>query len=366
MRITSTGFPATPATETRRLRRAQEGQTQSMAASTRTHARELANARLEAEGCRRCDVWRDATRVVFGEGPTRARAMLVGEQPGDVEDRAGRPFVGPAGILLRKLIAEAGLEERDLYLTNAVKHFKWRPKGTRRIHDKPNWTEVRACDHWLRLELAHVRPQVVVCLGSTAAQALLGREARVYALRGAAQRPPGLDAQVVVTIHPSAVLRAGEQRSERRAELLEDLTLARSLLAFSADRSRVRPALTAAESERRSQMPPRGVKKGTKRARQYEHIKESLEKRGESEGTAEEIAARTVNKERARRGEARESSRLSREDISSGRRGGLRAHRSGPRGRTRDQLYEEAREKGVEGRSKMTKAELARAVGRQG
>lgn len=111
-------------------------------------------------------------------------------------------------------------------------------------------------------------------------------------------------------------------------------------------------------------MPPRGVKKGTKRARQYEHIKESLEKRGESERAAEEIAARTVNKERARHGEARASSRLSREDISSGRRGGLRAHRSGPRGRTRDQLYEEAREKGVEGRSKMTKAELARAVGR--
>lgn len=110
-------------------------------------------------------------------------------------------------------------------------------------------------------------------------------------------------------------------------------------------------------------MPPRGVKKGTKRARQYEHIKQSLKQRGESEGTAEEIAARTVNKERARHGEARVSSRLSREDISSGRRGGLRAHRSGPRGRTRDQLYEEAREKGVEGRSKMTKAELARAVG---
>lgn len=112
-------------------------------------------------------------------------------------------------------------------------------------------------------------------------------------------------------------------------------------------------------------MPPRGVKKGTKRARQYEHIKQSLKQRGEPEGTAAEIAARTVNKERAQHGEARESSRLSREDISSGRRGGLRAHRSGPRGRTRDQLYEEARAKGVKGRSKMTKAELARAVGRR-
>ena len=334
-----------------------------MAAPIRTHARALAGARLEAEQCRRCDLWRDATRVVFGEGTTRARAMLVGEQPGDVEDRAGRPLVGPAGALLRKLIAEARLHERDLYLTNAVKHFKWRPKGTRRIHDKPNWTEVRACDHWLRLELAHVQPVVIVCLGSTAAQALLGRQARVNALRGTTHRVPGLDAHVVVTIHPSAVLRAGERRSERRAELLEDLELVGSLLAFSGARSRVTPDLTASENQGRSQMPPRGVKKGTKRARQYEHIKQSLKQRGESEGTAEEIAARTVNKERARHGEARESSRLSREDISSGRRGGLRANRSGPRGRTRDQLYEEAREKGVEGRSKMTKAELARAVG---
>ena len=271
----------------------QDGQTQSMAASTRTRERELADARLEAEGCRRCGLWRDATQVVFGEGLARARAMLVGEQPGDAEDRAGQPFVGPAGVLLRKLIAEVGLEERDLYVTNAVKHFKWRPKGTRRIHDKPNWTEVQACNHWLRLELAHVQPEVVVCLGSTAAQALLGREARVYALRGAAHRPAELDAEVVVTIHPSAVLRAGEQRSERRAELLEDLALARSLLAVSADRTGVH--LTAPENEGSSQMP---------------------------------------------------SSRL--------------------RGRTRDQLYEEAREKGVEGRSKMTKAELARAVGRRG
>jgi hypothetical protein len=206
---------------------------------------------------------------------------------------------------------------------------------------------------------------VVVCLGSTAAQAVLGRQARVNALRRTAHRVPGLDAQVVVTIHPSAVLRAGERRHERRAELLADLELIRSLLAFPGARSRVARDLTASENQGRSAMPPRGVKKGTKRARQYEHIKQSLKQRGESEGTAEEIAARTVNKERARHGEARESSRLSREDISSGRRGGLRAHRSGPRGRTRDQLYEEAREKGVEGRSKMTKAELARAVGRR-
>ena len=110
--------------------------------------------------------------------------MLVGEQPGDVEDRAGRPFVGPAGVLLRELLAEAGIAAEIAYVTNAVKHFKWRPSGTRRIHDKPNWSEVRACGHWLELELEAVRPELVVCLGATAAQALFGRTARVGALRG--------------------------------------------------------------------------------------------------------------------------------------------------------------------------------------
>jgi DNA polymerase len=156
--------------------------------------------------------------------------MLVGEQPGDVEDREGHPFVGPAGSLLRELLEEAGIAVESTYLTNAVKHFKWRPAGKRRIHDKPNASEVRACGHWLELELVAVRPELVVCLGATAAQALFGRSARVGALRG---RPhpltPGLDA--LVTLHPSAVLRAGERREERRAELLEDLELAARLLA---------------------------------------------------------------------------------------------------------------------------------------
>jgi uracil-DNA glycosylase family protein len=156
--------------------------------------------------------------------------MLVGEQPGDAEDLAGRPFVGPAGRLLRELLVESEIDEDEVYVTNAVKHFKWRPSGKRRIHDKPNWSEIRACGHWLGLEFETVRPALVVCLGATAAQALIGKSARVGALRGQTVRlENGLPA--LVTIHPSAVLRAGEERDVRRAELLEDLSRARELLA---------------------------------------------------------------------------------------------------------------------------------------
>ena len=155
--------------------------------------------------------------------------MLVGEQPGDVEDRAGRPFVGPAGRLLYELLAEIGLEDGDLYLTNAVKHFKFEQRGPRRIHDKPGWTEVRACDHWLRIELATVKPALVVCLGATATQALLGKDARVTRLRGRVLEETDLSSPVVVTIHPSAVLRGGERRRELRQQLVEDLALAASV-----------------------------------------------------------------------------------------------------------------------------------------
>jgi uracil-DNA glycosylase len=188
----------------------------------------LTALRKEAAECRRCDLWKLGTQTVFGEGK-RGGLMLVGEQPGDVEDREGKPFVGPAGRLLRELLEEAEIPEKSVYLTNAVKHFKWRPAGKRRIHDKPNWTEIKACGHWLTLELAAVRPELVLCLGATAAQALLGRSARVGALRGqTVELENGLPAQV--TIHPSAVLRAGEDRATRRAELLEDLELARKTL----------------------------------------------------------------------------------------------------------------------------------------
>jgi DNA polymerase len=197
---------------------------------SRRPAAALAEARHDAAGCRRCDLWRSATQVVFGEGTTRARAMLVGEQPGDAEDEEGRPFVGPAGLLLRRVLEEVGLDERDLYLTNAVKHFKWRPKGTRRIHDTPNWTEIRACDLWLRLELAEVAPELVVCLGATATHALLGRSAKVTVLRGRVLEPPELAVPAIVTLHPSAVLRAGDRRDERHAELTHDLALVRTTL----------------------------------------------------------------------------------------------------------------------------------------
>ncbi len=192
--------------------------------------KELASARREAAGCRRCDLYRNATQTVFGEGRAGAPLVLVGEQPGDVEDEEGRPFVGPAGRLLRSLLVDAGLDERRIYLTNAVKHFKWRPQGKRRIHDTPNWSEIRACDHWLRLELSLVRPRLVVCLGATAAQALLGREARVTPLRGRVLDPAELDVPVLVPLHPSAVLRSGTRRNELRAQLAADLVVARGAL----------------------------------------------------------------------------------------------------------------------------------------
>jgi uracil-DNA glycosylase family protein len=188
----------------------------------------LAHTRREAADCRRCELWKLGTQTVFGEGPTRD-LMFVGEQPGDAEDLEGRPFVGPAGRLLRELLEEAGIPDESVYLTNAVKHFKWKPAGKRRLHDKPDWGEIQACKHWLVLELAAVKPKLVVCLGATAAQSLLGRSARVGKLRGEVlQLESGEPA--MVTIHPSAVLRAGDQRKERRAELAADLAFARETL----------------------------------------------------------------------------------------------------------------------------------------
>jgi DNA polymerase len=163
--------------------------------------------------------------------------MLLGEQPGDVEDREGEPFVGPAGRLLRELLAEIGIPEDGVFLTNAVKHFKWEPRGKRRIHEPPNRSEVKACSLWLERELEIVRPTVIVCLGAVAAQAVVGPGARVTALR---RRPlpdgPG-GATIVVTYHPSAVLRAGERRSEVRADLRYDLAHARKLAAKPIGRS---------------------------------------------------------------------------------------------------------------------------------
>ena len=190
----------------------------------------LDELRRDAADCTRCPLYANATQIVFGEGRTRGM-MLVGEQPGDQEDLAGRPFVGPAGKLLRDVLAEAGIDGQSVYVTNAVKHFKWKPRGTRRIHDKPSWSEVQACSHWLGLELEAVRPELVVCLGATAAQSLFGRSARVGELRGVPRELPA-GGQALVTIHPSAVLRS-DDREALRAGLLADLQLAGELVGQS-------------------------------------------------------------------------------------------------------------------------------------
>lgn len=190
----------------------------------------LRSLRETVSDCRGCPLWRRATQAVFGEGAQRSAVMLVGEQPGDREDREGRPFVGPAGRLLDEALAEAGIDRTQAYLTNVVKHFKWMARGTRRIHAKPTWAEVTACRPWLDAELAVVKPDVLVCLGATAAQALLGRSFRVTRERG---RPVESDLapHVLATIHPSAILRAdAESRARERAALVDDLMVAASLL----------------------------------------------------------------------------------------------------------------------------------------
>ena len=185
--------------------------------------RELSRA---AGRCRGCDLWEDATQVVFGEGVRHAEVMLVGEQPGDREDLEGRPFVGPAGRLLDDALARAGIERDRAYLTNAVKHFKWRPRGTRRIHDTPSWSETLACRPWLMAELEAVQPRALVLMGATAAQALLGREVRVTRDRGLVEPLPRVDT-VVVTIHPASILRGDPEERETALELfVADLQLA--------------------------------------------------------------------------------------------------------------------------------------------
>jgi len=184
----------------------------------------LDELREAAKGCRACDLWKAGTQTVFGEGPRKAEAMLVGEQPGDREDIEGRPFVGPAGRVLDEALERSGIERDLVYVTNVVKHFKWRPRGKRRIHQKPNLEEVRACRPWLDAELALVRPRVLVCLGSTAAQALLGRDFRVTRERGRFVESPLAD-RVTATVHPSSILRAGDGDARRAAmeQLVADL-----------------------------------------------------------------------------------------------------------------------------------------------
>jgi uracil-DNA glycosylase len=179
----------------------------------------LKTLREAAADCRGCDLWRDATQTVFGEGPKRARVMIVGETPGDREDREGRPFVGPAGRELDKALEAAGIDRDDVYVTNAVKHFKFEERGKRRIHQRPDARQVRACNPWLHAELRQVRPDALIVMGATAAKALLGSSFRVTQHRGELLDSP-LAPLVTATIHPSAILRAPgdeERQAERRA-----------------------------------------------------------------------------------------------------------------------------------------------------
>jgi len=193
-------------------------------------ARSLAALRKAAAGCRGCHLWEIGTQTVFGEGARTARLMFVGEQPGDQEDRAGKPFVGPAGRLLDEALEEAGIDRADTYVTNAVKHFKWQGRGKRRIHQKPNWAETTACRPWLEAELEAVQPQVLVLLGAVAAQALLGRQFRVTQNRRRLVESD-LARAVTATIHPSSILRGDpERRKEELAAFVGDLRFAADLL----------------------------------------------------------------------------------------------------------------------------------------
>jgi len=187
----------------------------------------LPKLRAEAAGCRACDLWERGTQTVFGEGRRTARILLVGEQPGDREDLEGRPFVGPAGLLLDRALEEAGIARADAYVTNAVKHFKWEPRGKKRIHQKPNAVEIAACRPWLEAELAVVKPHVLVCLGATAAQALLGKSFRVTKSRGVFVASP-LAPRVLATVHPSSILRAPDEEARHReyAAFVRDLKVA--------------------------------------------------------------------------------------------------------------------------------------------
>jgi uracil-DNA glycosylase len=196
----------------------------------------LETIRAEAADCRACPLWKDATQTVFGEGDARARLMFVGEQPGDVEDREGHPFVGPSGRILDQALHDAGLDRAATYVTNAVKHFKWEPRGKRRLHKTPAQREIDACHQWLEREMATIKPALVICLGATAAKALLGPAFRITQGRGRVQERAGLP-DVLPTFHPSYLLRlkgrpGGE---EAYAQFVDDLELARPYVQDKSD-----------------------------------------------------------------------------------------------------------------------------------
>jgi uracil-DNA glycosylase family protein len=180
------------------------------------NASSIAELRQASASCKACDLWKRATQTVFGEGAPNARIMFVGEQPGDQEDRAGHPFVGPAGKLLNEALAEAGIDRTDVYVTNVVKHFSWTAseRGKRRIHKKPRYSEIQACRPWLDAELQVIKPEILVCLGATAAQSLLGRTFSVNRQRGQLVKS-SLAPYVTATVHPSSILRASDDKSRR-------------------------------------------------------------------------------------------------------------------------------------------------------
>jgi DNA polymerase len=191
----------------------------------------LDELRAAAADCKACDLWKTGTQTVFGEGRPTSLIMFIGEQPGDKEDLAGRPFVGPAGGLLDKALEEAGIDRAKVYVTNVVKHFKWEPRGKRRIHKKPNGVEITACRPWLQSEIDVIRPRAIICLGSTAAQAVIGPKFKVSIQRGEFVKSD-LAEYVTATVHPSSILRApgDEARRIERARFVDDLRKIRAAL----------------------------------------------------------------------------------------------------------------------------------------
>jgi uracil-DNA glycosylase len=199
---------------------------------------DLPALRQAAARCQGCDLYQIGTQTVFGEGARESVVMFVGEQPGDQEDRAGKPFVGPAGRMLDEALEEVGIDRRAVYVTNAVKHFKWLARGKRRLHAKPNAREIRACRPWLDAELEEVKPRVIVVLGATAAQALMGSSFRVTQQRGKPLSDTGLAPYVVATVHPASILRApdDETREAEGRQFVADLKVVRSLLGDAGER----------------------------------------------------------------------------------------------------------------------------------
>jgi uracil-DNA glycosylase len=202
-----------------------------MTATSRPSGNSLKALREDASGCRACPLWKDATQTVFGEGPQHAQVMLVGEQPGDKEDLAGKPFVGPAGQMLDRALEEAGIERSKVYVTNAVKHFKFLARGKFRMHQKPNTSEIRACRQWYERELSSIKPALVVAMGATAAQSVFGKITPINKNRG---RPIDLDdgIKAVITVHPSYLLRLpdAQAKAQEYERFVNDLKIAADLL----------------------------------------------------------------------------------------------------------------------------------------